>query len=107
MKTFIASQASSFKLRSLLENPASSIEEICKALEGDPIISAYILRVINNPLFGFEGNVDDLGRAIALLGKGQIKEMLQSEEILLPKKTLVNTSKLPLQDFRAMEWHFV
>ncbi|CAG7856009.1 hypothetical protein MCAMS1_00344 [biofilm metagenome] len=107
MKPIIASQDCSFKLRNSLENPASSIEEICKVLSDHPSISAYILWVVNNPLFGFGGNVDDLGRAIALIGKGQINEMLQSEAILLPKKAAVNRSHVPVQGLKTMVWRFV
>jgi HD-like signal output (HDOD) protein len=107
MKTIIASQDSNLKLRSLLENPASSIEEICRLLTDNPTISAYILRVVNNPLFGFEGSVNDISRAIALIGKGQINEMLQPEEMLLPKRTSVNRPQLPVQGFKTMEWRFV
>ncbi len=88
MKTFITVQDSSAILRDVLENPNSNIEEIGEAVKNNPKMSAFVLKIANSPFFGIEEKVDDIGRAVDLLGIGQVCEMLLDELAILP----VNTS---------------
>lgn len=94
MKTFNSLQDSRVVLRSLLENPNSNVEEIYEAVESDPNMSAFVLKVANDPLFGIEGKIDDVNRAIDLLGIGQVSEMLSGMLATFPLNAPVALAKV-------------
>lgn len=99
MKTFYSLQDSRIVLRSLLENPSSNVEEIYEVVESDPNMSAFVLKVANDPLFGIEGKIDDVNRAIDLLGIGQVSEMLSGVLATFPLNTSVILPKVNNANF--------
>jgi HD-like signal output (HDOD) protein len=56
----------------------------------DPSLTAWVLKLVNSPFFGFSVKVDTVSRAVALLGVDQIKTlamggMLQNLVVRMPK----------------------
>jgi len=59
----------------------STFEDMQKAIEKDPFLTANILRIANSPLYGVKTTVTSLQNAIALLGKDAIRTFVLSSVI--------------------------
>jgi HD-like signal output (HDOD) protein len=106
MKNFILSQDNSFQLKSTLEDPYQDIEDISEVLQGNTKMTAAILKVANNPLYGFEGQIYDLYRAIAFLGIGQVNEIVLGEGMLVPKRISATPPQISINSIIAAELNF-
>lgn len=51
----------------------STLEDMVKAVEKDPLLVAEILREVNSPLYGLARTITDVGQAISLFGKDAIR----------------------------------
>ncbi len=54
-------------------NPDSTLEDMQKAIEKDPILTANILRLVNSPAYGLKNQITDVKQAVSLLGKDTIR----------------------------------
>jgi len=54
-------------------NPDSTLDDMQKAIEQDPMLTANILRLVNSPAYGLKHQVTDLKQAVGLLGKDTIR----------------------------------
>ena len=54
-------------------NPDSTLDDMQKAIEKDPILTANILRLVNSPAYGLKNQITDLKQAVSLLGKDTIR----------------------------------
>lgn len=54
-------------------NPDSSLEDLIKVVQSDPMLTANILRSANSPLYGFSREITDVNRAITLFGMATIR----------------------------------
>ncbi|MEM6330027.1 MAG: HDOD domain-containing protein, partial [Planctomycetota bacterium] len=57
----------------MTSDAAADTRALKEAIEGDPALTAKILRVVNSSLFGLSGEVGNLTQAIALLGAQPLK----------------------------------
>jgi HD-like signal output (HDOD) protein len=64
------------KLRELMEDPNSSIEDFSVVVSSDPTLASTVLNVVNSDFFGMSGHIDNISRAIALLGIGQLYDIV-------------------------------
>ena len=56
----------------------STFEDMQKAIEKDPLLTADILRVVNSPMYGVTSTITDVKRAISLLGKESVRTFVLS-----------------------------
>jgi putative nucleotidyltransferase with HDIG domain len=56
------------KMVQLLGNEDAELQELARLLRSDPALSAQVLRVANSALYGNSHAIDNLGRAILVLG---------------------------------------
>ncbi len=56
------------KIEQICNDESSSISDLVKVVELDPILTARILKVANSPYYGFTSKISTVSRAIALLG---------------------------------------
>ena len=54
-------------------DPDSTLDDMQKVIEKDPILTANILRLVNSPAYGLKNQITDLKQAISLLGKDTIR----------------------------------
>lgn len=59
----------------IARNPESGAADLRIAVEGDPALSARIVRSVNSAAFGLNQPVSSLHRAISLLGFGQVRNL--------------------------------
>ena len=62
-------------------NPNSDIGQWAAVIDRDPLSSAMVIRRARSPIYGFQGEIDDTKRAIALLGKNAVKELIVCQAV--------------------------
>lgn len=89
------------KFRALINDPTSTNDDFSKIVSCDPNLAAIVLKVVNSALFGFPGQIDNIKRAVNLLGIGQLHDMvlgasavssLNLPNDIVPLKTFWRTS---------------
>ena len=61
------------KVEAVFNNPDKGISDMADAIKDDPIITAYILKTANSPMYGLSRTVTDVAHAISLLGKETVR----------------------------------
>lgn len=61
------------KVEAVFNDPNSGVVEMADAIKDDPIITAYILKTANSPMYGLSRTVTDVSHAISLLGKEAVR----------------------------------
>lgn len=63
------------RVNALVDDPKSSADEIGKAIAQDVALTAKLLRLANSAMFGMSRKVDTVGRAVAVLGTRQVRDL--------------------------------
>lgn len=63
------------QLMALLQQPDASPREVTTLVERSPALSFELLRWVNSAHVGLRNEVDELGRAVGLLGPGRIRQV--------------------------------
>lgn len=71
-----------YRIRDLLNDPDSSVQELADAVSSDPAITARVLGVVNSVLYGFAGKIDTVGRAVNLMGMQQVHDLVLSTAVI-------------------------
>lgn len=64
---------SAMKIEKIYHDPDSSIADMVKVLEHDPLLTADILKAANSPLYGFSREIVSIAQAASLFGMGTIR----------------------------------
>lgn len=64
------------KVRTLIDDPNSDIDQFVEIVASDPNLTVAVLRVANSAFFGFPGKIDSLSRAVSMLGIGQLHDLV-------------------------------
>ncbi|MBX3235787.1 MAG: HDOD domain-containing protein [Nitrospiraceae bacterium] len=64
------------RVREVVDNPDSSMNDLAKVLALDPAITARILQVVNSPLYGLPKKIGTLSQAVGLLGMQPIQDIV-------------------------------
>ena len=78
------------ELQRVLQRRNFSAEDISRVIAKDPGLTAWLLKLVNSPYYGFAAKVSTISRAVALVGTRQIQTLatggaLNSLAVLLPK----------------------
>lgn len=76
----------------------SEIGKWIQAIETDPLCQAQVIRRANSPMYGFRGKVTEVGKAVMLLGKSAVKELIVSG-VVKRVFTGVKETRFSLEDF--------
>ena len=60
------------KISSLMDDPSSQIDDFAEVIRLDPNLSATVLKVVNSAFYGFSGQIDNISRAVNMMGIGQL-----------------------------------
>lgn len=66
---------------SLDKDEESDIHDWVAAVETDPLSQAQVIRRSRSPLYGFKGEINDLSKAVILLGKNTVKEIVVASAV--------------------------
>ncbi len=69
------------RVRDVVDNPESTMDDLANALKFDPAISARLLKIVNSPLYGFPKQIDNIARAVTLLGMQPVSDLVASTTI--------------------------
>ncbi len=69
----------------------SSIQDLAKVIERDPMIIANLLKAANSPLYGFTKNIQNAAQAVSLFGMSMTRSIALSNEI----RKLLNVDMQP------------
>lgn len=70
-------------LMAKINNPKTTVAEIEKLIDMDPVLVSYILKLSNSLIFGLREEVHSISRAIVLLGMSNLRSMLTSYSLRL------------------------
>ena len=69
------------KIQHICSDKNSSISDLVKVVEGDPMLTANILKSSNSPLYGFSREIKNISHAISLFGMATIRGFALSSVI--------------------------
>lgn len=70
------------RIKSILDNPASTHEDMAKALSTDPALSGRLLRVANSAFYGRPSRINTVTQAVRLLGTQQIHDLVLATAVI-------------------------
>ncbi len=69
------------RLSALVDNPASSADEVAAVVQTDFSLVTRVLRLVNSPLFGLSRTVESAKEAVVLLGVERLRELVLLTEL--------------------------
>ncbi len=66
----------SFEVFKAIHNPDASVKEIADAVTKDPALVAVMLKEVNSARYGFHHEINEVTRAIVLLGYNEVKSIV-------------------------------
>jgi putative nucleotidyltransferase with HDIG domain len=63
------------KIIELVENPASTAQDLHKLISCDPALCSRVLKVVNSSFYGLPGQIASINRAIVMLGLNAVKNI--------------------------------
>ena len=85
----------------LASDPELMVEEVSELIGRDPALSSKVLQVVNSPYFGFNNKIDNVGRAVVLLGLEEVVNI----SLGLATANVFKTSSLSDIYKPEMIWH--
>ncbi len=80
-------------------NPDSTLDDMQKAIEKDPILTANILRLVNSPSYGLQTKVTSVKQAVSLLGKDAIRTFALNSAVNESFKIDLSPYKMSKEEF--------
>ena len=63
------------RLKQVIDDPDYTVQQVAEAVSHDPALTTRVLRLINSPYFGLASPIDNIPRAVSLLGPQQIHDL--------------------------------
>jgi len=67
------------RILELARDPDSDLQAWIRTVQSDPLTCAVIFRHANSPAYGFKGAITEIGRAVILLGKEAVRDIVASQ----------------------------
>ncbi|MDR0746751.1 MAG: HDOD domain-containing protein [Helicobacteraceae bacterium] len=61
------------KIQAICSDPNSSIADLARIVETDPMLTANLLKAANSPLYGFSREIKTLAQAVSLFGMATVR----------------------------------
>ncbi len=65
-----------FKIKSLMEDESSTIEDFANVISIDPSMTSRLLQIANSAIYSFPGEISTISRAITIIGTQAIYNMM-------------------------------
>jgi len=69
------------RINQLVDDPNSNIADIAKAVSQDPSFTVRLLRVANSPFYGFSSSIDNVSKAVSVIGTSQMRNLALSMSV--------------------------
>lgn len=80
------------RVRQILDDPNSSINELANVVASDAALTARLLRVVNSVYFGLMSRIDTITRAVSMLGMQQVHDIVLASSVSSMFKGMSPTS---------------
>lgn len=70
-----------FRVRDVVDDHESTMDDLANALKLDPAISARLLKIVNSPFYGFPKQIDTVTRAVNLIGMQAVSDLVTATTI--------------------------
>ena len=70
-----------FRVRDVVDDPDSTMDDLANVLKLDPAISARLLSIVNSPLYGFPKQIDTISRAVNIVGMQAINDLVTATTV--------------------------
>ena len=87
------------KLQDLIYDPSSSSADIAKLIAIDPSLSARLLKIANSSFYSFPAQIDELGRAINLIGTEDLYNLALATSAPDAFSTLNNNENIDINTY--------
>ena len=64
------------RIREQLQSPQGSVFEVARLVAADPALTARLLRLVNSAMYGHRGEIDNVVRAVQILGLQQVHDLV-------------------------------
>lgn len=78
-----AQPLTAMRILRLGEDADTSVGELARIVEADPILSARVIRLANAPYYGFSGRISSASRAVVLLGFDTVRALCVGAAVAL------------------------
>lgn len=65
-----------FKIKSLMDDESSTIEDFANVISVDPSLTSRLLQIANSAIYSFPGEISTISRAITIIGTQSIYNMM-------------------------------
>jgi HD-like signal output (HDOD) protein len=89
------------RILELARDPDSDLQDWIRSIQSDPLTCAVVFRHANSPAYGFKGAITEIGRAVILLGKEAIRDIVASQAM---RQTFISVKEQGF-DLRAFWRH--
>ncbi|MDR0665385.1 MAG: HDOD domain-containing protein [Helicobacteraceae bacterium] len=87
------------KVQQICNDPNSSISDLTKIIENDPMLTANILKAANSPLYGFSRAIKTLGQAVSLFGMATVRGFALSGAVKSTMKIDMSPYRITAEQF--------
>ena len=64
------------RIREQLQSPQGSVFKVARLIAADPALTARLLRLVNSAMYGHRGEIDNVVRAVQILGLQQVHDLV-------------------------------
>jgi len=90
--------AVAYELNRVLFSPEPSSQQIVEIISRSPGLTARLLRLVNTPLYGFQGKVDTVSRAVTIVGLREVG-MLAASLLMVEQFGVIPRSVVEMRTF--------
>src|SRR4030042_4298738 len=65
-----------------MANPQSTANDVAKIVSMDQASTIKILRIANSSFFGFSGRIENIQRAIVILGFNEVRNLIMASSVM-------------------------
>ncbi|MFA5982943.1 MAG: HDOD domain-containing protein [Methylococcaceae bacterium] len=87
-----------FELTKVLDDPNTSVADVARIIDKDANLSLKLLKLVNSAFFGFPSQISSIDRAINLIGRKDIENLVLST-ILIDKFSSLPGNIISMHDF--------
>ena len=69
------------QMNEIFHNPESSVGDLARVIEQDPMLVANLLKVANSPLYGFRREIKNVVQAVSLFGMSTTRSLVTDMSI--------------------------
>lgn len=86
------------RIKALMDSRVASFDEISEVILLDPVLTSKVLRLANSAIYNLSYQVDTVGKALVVLGKNQVYNMMLSIGIVAACSE-INTKSIDVERF--------